>query len=158
MPKFNARDFLKAPPTIKKSLDLPHQLRTDPQRLRQEFVAIATDPKERFDFRTQALIVLSRHPRELDACDSPETTKALITAFREEFTSEKLRNIKETMRGEECTPEGLIAHLFCIVFATLSPENTQESINAVRTALKGTSLDAVLTKHLDTIKRKRVTH
>jgi len=154
MPKFNAQDFLKATPEIETNLDLPNQLRADPTRLRREFVTIATDPKERFDVRTRALMVLFRHPKELNAFDSPEVMNVLMSAFRKEFPPDNLKSIGEAMRGEDCTPDGFIAHLFCIVFATLSPDSAQESIDAVKTALKGTSLDAVLTKHLNRIGSK----
>jgi hypothetical protein len=151
MPKFNARDYLKAPPEIETNLDLPNQLRADPTRLRQEFVAIATDLKESFNIRSRALMVLFRHPKELNALRSSEVTSALMTAFRREFPPDKLKSIGETMCGEVCTHEGFIAHLYCVLFATLSPDDARESINAIRAALKDTSLDAVLTKHLNRI-------
>ena len=100
-------------------------------------------------------MLLSLHSEELDVCTSSEVVEALMTAFKKEFPSEKLDSIASKMRSEDCHPDGFLAHLFCIAFAKLGPANTQESIHAVQKALKGTSLEATLTKHLETIKRKR---
>ncbi len=154
-PILTARDFLNTLPKVSNYISLPNQLKADPKRLRREFLEIATDPKERFDFRTRSLMLPSLHSEELDVCTSSEVVEALMTAFKKEFPSEKLDSIASKMRSEDCHPDGFLAYLFCIAFAKLGPANTQESIHAVQKALKGTSLEATLTKHLETIKRKR---
>lgn len=134
---------------------LPQHLRSDPQRLSREFLDVAIDPKERFDFRSRALVLLSSYADDFQIRNSAEAVGRLMSCFEKEFSSRKLDEIAVAVKGGDFPPEAFLAHLFCVAFAALAPEIARDSIEAVRMAIKDTELGDIQTKHLEAIKRKR---
>src|SRR5579863_981476 len=149
---FTARSFLEIPPGPGKYNDLLAKLRTDPIRLRQEFLVIATNPNEEFLMRERALRILHLHGDELGVRGSPVAIEEMLKAFANEFPPKTLERIAPAMRDAQsqthekarAETDGFVAHLFCVIFADLAPERTKGQINAVKDALKGTLFEEVL--------------
>ena len=153
---FKARDYLRIPPDADARLRLIREIEATPERLMKEFLMVAIEPSEDYDCRTRALIVLSSHANELGASSSTEVIEKLKSTFERDFPTAKLRSISDAMQGKECSADGYLAYLFCIAFAAFAPESAQQLIGTIRDALENKSLDATLTKHLETIRQKRI--
>jgi hypothetical protein len=143
-----AYDFLNDQTNENKYLTLQSELKFAPARLRQEFLAIATNPTEPYSSRVMSLSILSLYSSEMNASESKDD---LIIAFRREFPLKKLQRIARVMQTGKADPDGFIAHMFCIALAKYPTESTREIVDLIKTTLQGTCLEAALAEHLRTI-------
>src|SRR5664280_55946 len=146
---FTAKNFLENPSRLGKYRDLGQQLRSEPDRLRGEFFAIATNPNERS--QTRALMILGDYSKELGTFGSSEVTDGLIAVFEKEYPPGRLDDIAAGMRIDGFHPGAWVAYLFCLTFAKLAPDRARTHIDAVQKAFNGTDLEAGLIRQLDII-------
>jgi hypothetical protein len=128
---------------------------SDPDRLRLEFLEIATDVNEPYLYRAISLRILWSHAHALRTIDSLCVTLGLIAAFEREFPPKALNDVAKLVRmGQHPNCSGLVRD-FCIALAHIAGDRAQSSIHAARQVFKGTMREPVLESHLELIRRKR---
>lgn len=151
---FTARDFLKGVPGHDAFRALPTQLQADPDRLRGEFLAIATDRNEPWNLRGSALLVLWSYAADLKARNAPEVVEGLIRAFESEFPGEKLVRIRSDMHRKGHSDGMLALFQFALSFAFLAPERGEYCLNAIHETVRGSVLEAAIAKNIQTFERR----
>jgi hypothetical protein len=91
---FTAKGFLR-----NRGYDtLDERIRSDPDRLRLEFLEIATDVSEPYLYRAISLRILWSHAHELRTINSLCVTLGLIAAFEREFPPKTLNDLAKSLR------------------------------------------------------------
>jgi len=146
---FSARSFLDArsPATGPSKFEhLEENLKADPDRLRGEFLTIATDPNERWDRRVKSFSILYSQDKALKIQESSETLERLINSFNAEFPA----NILSALAYESERPDrnngqakAFIAFLYCRAFAEFGI-TAKDYVEKICEALSGTSIEPEL--------------
>ena len=145
---FTARDFLKGVPGHDAFRALPTHLGADPDRLRGEFLAIATNRNEPWNIRGGALLVLWSYADDLKARNAPEVVEGLISAFESEFPGEKLMRIRNDMLRKGHSDGMLALFQFAVSFAFLAPERGEYCLNAIQETVRGSVLETAIAKNI----------
>ena len=147
---FTARDFLKGVPGQDAFRNLPSQLQAEPDRLRGEFLAVATNRSESWNIRGGALLVLWSYHEALKARNAPEVVESLISAFEAEFPGEKLMRIRSEMHRKGFSYDMLALFQFALSFAFLAPERGEYCLNAIQETVRGSVLETAIAKNIQT--------
>jgi hypothetical protein len=134
---------------------LDELIMSDPDRLRLEFLEIATDVGEPCEYRLTSLRILWSHAHTLGTINSLCVTHGLIAAFEREFPPKTLNNLANLVRISQYPNCSLLVDYFCIAMATVAGDRAQGPIDAVRQVFKGTWREAALDARLEAIKRRR---
>jgi len=147
---FTAKDFLRKPDFR----TLPGLIRTDPGRLKREFLEVAEDFSEPYLFRTKSLRILNIHARALGGYSSSDGAD-LIAAFEREFPAERLSEIATALRLGLFHFDCWMVYLYCVALAAVAPVAARDHIDMVLKLFKGTFREASLNIHLELITRRR---
>jgi hypothetical protein len=130
---------------------LPGFIRSDPIRLRKEFLAIATNPKEDSLFRLRSLRILNLYA-QVFGLFTPLEKQSLTMAFESEFPPERLQEVGRIARSGACGYiESWLLFCYCITVARITLNEASDILNATREVFKGTSRGRSLEVHLNTI-------
>jgi hypothetical protein len=132
---------------------LPELIRSDPIRLRKEFISVAIDPTVIFPRRTRSFRILTGYAAVFGLF-TPLERQSLTKGFENEFPAHRLREIAEWIRsGSTGHYERWVVFWYCITVARITMDNSSEIVNATREVYKGTSLGSTLEIHLSKIER-----
>ena len=146
---FTARKFLQ----IMDYEILAEIIRSDPIRLRKEFLSIAVNPKEHFLLRLRSLRILQRYA-QVFGLFTPLERQTLMTGFESEFPPKRLQEFGKMARsGSLGYFERWLVFCYCIAVARITLNTTSDIVNSTRGIYEGTPLGGTLDRYLDTIER-----
>jgi hypothetical protein len=148
---FTAKGFLRN----RNYETLDERILSDPERLRLEFLEIATDARESYLNRITSLRILWSHAHALGSIDSLSVTHGLIAAIEREFPPQTLEDIARTERDGRGHRYSMLLYGFCIALANVAGDSAHRHIDVVRQVFKGTWREPRLESRLETIKRNR---
>jgi hypothetical protein len=132
---------------------LPEIIRSDPIRLRKEFLSVAVDPTVIFPLRTRSFRILTRYA-QVFGLFTPLERQSLTKNFENEFPTKRLQEVTEWIRsGSTGHCERWLVFWYCVAVARITLDNQSEIVNATREVYKGTSLGSTLEVHLSKIER-----
>ena len=149
---FNVREFLKSG-RIDHSL-LRQKLVSNPERLRNDFLAIATDLAEDNLLREKSLRILNMYADQLECRSAVGVSECLTGAFRKEFSKERLNEIETAIKRGEFHVDSWVLFLFCITLEKLASRDAADLISSVRQIFGGSEVGFTLERQLAKMRRK----
>jgi len=147
---FTAKDFLRKP----EFRALPQIIRTDPNRIKREFLEVAGASSEPYLYTTKSLRILHLPVRALGGYSSSDGA-ALIAAFEKEFPPKRLNDIATALRIKGFHFDCWMVLLYCVALESVAPVAAQANINTVLELFKGTFRESSLNIHLEIIRRRK---
>ncbi|HEY3854182.1 MAG TPA: hypothetical protein VGO67_07320 [Verrucomicrobiae bacterium] len=127
-------------------------IRTDPIRLRKEFLGVAVDPAEDYCHRLITFRILNGYA-QMFGVFTPLEKRSLTMGFQTEFPAKRLQQVTESIHAGEHICERWLVFWYCIAVARITMDNSSEIVQATREVYKGNSLGSTLEIHMSKIDR-----